>query len=324
MAFRAISRRRWVTLFAGTLLPACGLCGCFDTTDVASPKPKPPQGPTTSLEYPGGVQTPDIPVAGQNEVDLVEQMTFHRTMYARLLGVMASYYAEQGYPHKAAWAQTELNGLRRVKTYRYIMDAEVPKTDLKPTTSISEADKLFEDGMKLLFKGGRGFPDFYNQATMRQALVKFKELIDKYPNSDKIAEAAYYIAEIHKEYEKEHDNDLAIEWYKRAIQWDPNTPHPCRFRIATTYDYRLHERELALYWYQKTIDEEAKFDSMGGDFTLNLKYAKKRIAELTPEEHLRAPGDTVADGRPTPSGSPPPAPAPGTEEPAPAAPGTKQ
>jgi len=201
----------------------------------------------------------------------------------------------------------------------YIMDAEVPKADLRPTTNIAEADKLYEDGMKLLYKGGRGFPCFYNQSTMRLAMTKFKELVWKYPTSDKIDDAAYYIGEIHKEYEKEYDNSLAIEWYKRAIEWDPNTPHPCRFRIATTYDYRRHEREQALYWYQRVLDEESKFTSHDDvDFAGNTRYARKRILELTPEEHLRSPAAPTPDGRPAPGGMP--APVPPAEEPAPAPP----
>src|SRR5690606_33263101 len=133
--------------------------------------------------------------------------------------------------------------------------------------------------------------------TMRQALARFKELIERYPTSDKIDDAAYYIGEIHKEYEKERDNTLALEWYKRAIQWDPNTPHPCRFRIATTYDYRLHERENALYWYQKVLEEESHFTMADDpDFALNTRYAQARIKELTPEEHLRSPGEVVTGG----------------------------
>lgn len=310
MALPVNLRTRLAALLAGPLMLIFGMAGCIDTSGMTRPNTKPPPGPTGSLEHPSGVAAPNIPVAGRNEVDLVEEMTFHRAAYARYLETLVRYYTEQGYPEKAAWAQTELNGLRRVKTYRYIMDAEVPRSDLKPTTSISEADKLYDEGIKLLYKGGHGVPDFYNQDTTRLALKKFKELIDNYPDSTRIADAAFYIGEIYKEYEKEQDNTLAIEWYKRAIQWDPNVKHPCRFRIATTYDYRLHERELALYWYQKTIDEEAKYDGLGGEFTLNLKYSKARIAELTPEEHLHSPGDAVADGRPAPVDSPPPAPSP--------------
>jgi len=261
-------------------------------------KPEPQEVPNP-LEYPPGIEIPDIPLDNVGEVDLVENMALHRDAYTRFLTALTKFYSEQGFPEKAACAQTELNGLRQVKTYKYILEAEVPRADLKPLESIAEADRLYEQGLKILRKGGRGFPCFYNQTTMRQALVKFKALIENYPTSDKIDDAAYYIAEIHKEYEKEKDNTLAIEWYKRAIQWDPNTPHPCRFRIATTYDYRLHERENALYWYQRVLDEESKFTARDHiDFAGNTAYARKRIRELTPEEHLYAPGEAPMEGHP--------------------------
>lgn len=300
-----------------TIVPTFGSSPPIVVTQVADREEPPPQEPPPSLEHPAGVETPDIPLENMGEADLVENMAFHRNMYHRFLNALTTYYSENGFPEKAAWAQTELNGLRRVKTYKYIMDAEVPRADLKPLESIAEADRLYRQGLELLRKGGRGFPCFYNQATMRQARSRFKALIDNYPTSDKIDDAAYYIGEIYKEYEKEQDNIIAIEWYKRAIQWDPNTPHPCRFRIATTYDYRLHERENALYWYQRVLDEESRFTARDHiDFAGNTRYARARIRELTPEEHLRAPGEVIGNGPPAPAPGPEPdsasvAPAPG-------------
>lgn len=286
---------------------AASLVGC--NTDKPNQGPgRTSEGLVSSLENPEGVHVPDIEVANRGEVDLVEEMTQHRAQYARLLKALATYYTENGYPQKATWAATELEGLRRVKTYRYLMDAEVPRADLRPTTSVSEADRLYEEGRKLMQKGGHGLAVFYSQSKMREALRKFKELVDNYPTSDKIDDAAYFIGEIYKEYEEEKDNDLALWWYQRAIEWDPQTPHPCRFRIATTYDYRLHERDKALYWYQQTLEHESRFTSNDDpDFTANADFTAKRIRELTPKEHLRAPGDSVAEVRPSPSNSPAPA-----------------
>ncbi|GMV95671.1 MAG: hypothetical protein AMXMBFR83_00420 [Phycisphaerae bacterium] len=306
-------RRATVVLLsaAASIGMSAGLFGC-KTDKPEESMVRGPEGPTASLENPEGVKLPDVDVTGQTEVDLVEQLTEHRAQYARLLRLLVAYYTENGHPDKAAWAATELEGLRRVKTYRYLKDAEVPRADLKPTTSISEADRLYEQAKALMKKAGHGTIIFYNQAKMREALGLFKELVDKYPNSDKIDDAAYYIGEIYKEYEEEKDNELAIWWYQRAIEWDPNTPHPCRFRIATTYDYRLHEREKALYWYQQTLQHESRFTERDDpDFALNTKYATARIRELTPEEHLRSPGDSVAQVRPAPQ----PSPAPGPTEP---------
>jgi len=277
----------WILMLGVTL--AAGLIAGCKTDEIANPTRKPAPGPTTSLENPAGIPTPDIPLADRSEVDLVEEMILHRTMYARYLKALVQYYSEHGNDEKATWARTELNDLRRVKPYSYIKDAEIPSKELRPSTSISEADKLYQEGLDLMKKGGHGVPALYNQETMKQALAKFKELIDRYPDSDKIDDAAFFIAEIHKEYFEEKDNTIALEWYKRAIEWNPKTPYPVRFQIAVLYDHRLHEREESLKWYNRVLTEEPDIEKT------NTEYAKERIRYLTSEKTRNAPGDTVTE-----------------------------
>jgi tetratricopeptide (TPR) repeat protein len=247
--------------------------------------------PLTSLDNPAGIDLPNIPVADRTEVDLVEDMMIHRAMYARYLRVLVNYYVEHGLEYKANWARNELYDLARVKPYRYVLDAEVPIVELRPAESISDADKLYEEGLALMKKGGHGVPVFYNQETMKLALSKFKQLVDNYPNSDKIDDAAFYIAEIHKEYFEEKDNVLALQWYQRAVDWNPDLPHPARFQMAVVYDYRLKDHEKALEMYQAVLDHE-QFNKS------NVVWAKARINDLTAEKTRRAAGDTVADVMP--------------------------
>jgi tetratricopeptide (TPR) repeat protein len=249
------------------------IAGC-PTDSMSEPSRDPAQGPTTSLEYPSGVDVPEIQVEGRTELDIVEELIRHRTMYARLLRTLATYYTEHGYPEKATWAQSELNDLKRVKPYRYIEDSITPVATLKPEQSIPQANALFDEGVALMKRGGHGVPALYNEETMKLALSKFKELVDEYPTSDKIAEAAYWIAVIHKEYMQEKDNTIAIKWYQRAVDWDPNLQKPARFDMAAVYDFRLKDREQAVYWYQQAIEHE--------DFNAsNVFFAKRRIRELT-------------------------------------------
>lgn len=277
-----------------------GSAGCT-TDNMAGPQRTEPIGPTTSLENPSGIELPAIPVADRTEVDLVEEMMMHRAMYARLLNVLARYYSEHGYENKANWARSELRDLRSIKPYRYITDAEAPDTRLKPMESIAEADRLFQEGRDLLLKGGHHVPIFYNQATMNQALSKFRELVEQYPTSDKVAQAAYYIAEIHKEYNQEKDNIIAIEWYQRAVEWDPNLNHPAWSHAAHVLDFRMHEREKALEWYQKVLVHEK--DKTGHQFAGNIKFANERIKQLTPERTRRSPAESTTAIRPEPTGS---------------------
>ncbi len=262
--------------------------------------------PVVSLDSPPGVDIPPIPVADRSEVDLVEELILHRNMYARFLNALGSYYMEKGPEYKVNWVREEQRQLRRVKPYPYIMEASVPPPDLRPTDSIAEADKLYQDALALMKKAGHGVPIWYHAGTMKLALAKLKELVDKYPTSDKIDDAAFYIGEIHKEYGLgesglELDNELALKWYQRAIDWDPKTPHPVRFQMAVVLDYRLHERERALAMYQRVLSEEKELNES------NTHWANVRIGQLTREKTRHAPGDTVTEEEREPTPVPMPA-----------------
>jgi tetratricopeptide (TPR) repeat protein len=122
-------------------------------------------------------------------------------------------------------------------------------------------------------EGGHGIPILYRQDKMREALQVFKDLINEYPNSDKIDDAAFQCGEIHKEY-FQNDEWIAVQWYERAHEWDPETPHPALFGAAVLYDYRLHDRARALELYQLVLEKESQFES-------NANFAVRRIQELT-------------------------------------------
>ena len=136
-----------------------------------------------------------IPLADATEVDLVEEMARHRQSYEQYLRALISYYNESGYRDKAVWAERELKDLRMVKKYRYLVDAEIPGPSLEPRDSIAEADSLYEDGLNYMKQGGHGVPLLYDSKKMKLALEKFNELIQKFPTSDKIDDAAFYAGE---------------------------------------------------------------------------------------------------------------------------------
>lgn len=296
MNFRKRMCGRSGCMLSGVILLTVALVGCQSEKTV-SPEREVAEAPVSSIENPPGIDLPPIRIADRTEVDLVEEMMLHRAMYARLLRALTTYYSERGFHEKAVWAQNELNDLRRVKPYRYILDAEAPSVSLRPTDSIAEADRLYDEAMTLMRRGGHGVPALYNQETMKLALAKFKQLVEQYPTSDKIDDAAFYIAEIHKEYFEEMDNTIAAVWYKRALEWNPDTTHPVRFQLAVLYDYRLHERAEALHWYNRVLEEESDVRRS------NTAFARARIRQLTDEETRLAPGEAVTTTTP-----PPPAP----------------
>lgn len=253
------------------------LTGC--NVDPMMPKAKAPRGPVVSISETTGARAPadtGLTVVGQTEVDLVEKMVEHRTAYLRSLEDLRDYYREHGYLTKEGWAEHELTGLKKVQTFRYVMDAEIPAQKLRPSDSIPEADAMFNQGKDLMRKGGHGgLPGLYREKPMIEAVAVFRELIEKYPSSDKIDDAAFWLGEIHKEYLKDQEQ-IAVKWYERAMEWDPATPHPVRFEAAVVYDYRLHDRDRALELYRSVLAEET------GSRT-NVDFATRRIEQLTKE-----------------------------------------
>jgi len=246
--------------------------------DPAFAERRPPKGPIASPSDPTGTglaPNAKLAVIERQEVDLVENVLAHRTQYHQGLEELRDYYREHGYAAKQSWADFELGGLRKVKAFRYLIDAEIPSDQLRPTDQVPEADALYERGRKLLRKGGSGVPILYREKTMIEAADVFQKLVERYPNSDKIDDAAFFLGEIHKEY-LPNQEPIAVKWYERAWTWDPQTPHPARFQAAVVYDYRLHDRDRALELYQSVLKSET------AELT-NVRFATRRIRQLTTE-----------------------------------------
>jgi hypothetical protein len=259
--------------------------GC--NVDPLCPKGSRPNGPAVSItEAAGQARAPeaDISVVDQSEVDLVETVAAHRSAYVQTLETLRNYYRDHGYITKQSWADFELAGLHKVQTFRYVMDAEISSDELRPTDSIPEADALYQRGTELMKKGGHGVPVFYRESPMVQAVGVFHELIEKYPTSDKIDDAAFQLGQIHKEYLQDQE-PIAVKWYERAWTWDPNTPHEPRFQAAVIYDYRLHDRDRALELYQLVLKDETPEQSSVNKLArrTNVDFATRRIGELTRE-----------------------------------------
>lgn len=225
--------------------------------------------------------TMSAPVQAE-EVDLVEAVAHHRTAYAAALQRLRDYYEVNGSVTKMSWAEFEIDGLQEVMPFKYLMDAEIAPSGLRPVAKISEADRLYRRGDQLMRRGGRGFPALFRQDMMVRAAAAFRKLIEQYPTSDKIDDAAFWLGEIHKEYLPNQES-LAVKWYERSWTWDPITPHPARFQAATVYDYRLHDRDRALELYQQVVDSETAIGS-------NVRFAMRRIHELSQDQTAWASG----------------------------------
>jgi len=259
-----ITRAAAAIALAGLAASGCNVDGRWTRTGG-------PSGPVTLVRATG--QGVDMSVVPTQEVDLVENVLSHRQAYRAGLEELLAHYRAQGCAEKVAWAQYELQGVDLVKQFRYLLDSEVPSGSLHPTDRIAEADANYAKGLELMRKGGHGVPIIYREDRMLEAAEVFRQLIENYPTSDKIDDAAFYLGEIHKEYLPNQD-PIAVNWYERAWTWDPNTPHPARFQAAVVYQYRLHDRDRALELYRQVVEHET-------DNLSNVRFATRQIEELT-------------------------------------------
>ncbi|NQT00912.1 MAG: hypothetical protein HQ580_02705 [Planctomycetes bacterium] len=226
--------------------------------------------PGRSTTAVGTVGSVNLSQAG--ETDIVEQIAINRRAYQQGLELLIRYYTKTGNNMKLKWANEELMSLDSIPQYKYIIEAEILDSNLRASTSIPEADDLFEDALKLeqeasVFIIGK------NHDKLRAALDKYDRLIRSYPTSDKIDDAAFKAGEI---YEYFRDYSIALLYYKRAYQWDSETPHPARFRSARILDRRLHRNADALKLYREALKTEGKY----GKRRLWKEYAEERIKAL--------------------------------------------
>ena len=213
-----------------------------------------------------------INIADTSEVDIVEQMAVNRQAYRQGLELLAGYYTRTGNNMKLEWAKKELAALNTMPKYNYIIEANVASADLRVSASIPDADDLYYDAQQLDKEAG-ALPVLKNENQLRLALEKYNELIKRYPSSDKIDDAAYRAGEI---YEYFKDYSIALLYYKRAYQWDPDTIYPTRFRAARVLDKNLHRNDEALQLYQQAVKTEGQFEK----YREWKEYAERRIREL--------------------------------------------
>jgi tetratricopeptide (TPR) repeat protein len=205
-----------------------------------------------------------------SESDIIEQVVINRQAYQRYIAVLIAHYESTGNNMKLGWAKDELKGLKQVPQYNYIIEAIIAGPNLKAGRSIAEAELIYMEALRLE-KQAKKYVVLTNEEMLRLALDKYNQLIKKYPTSDRIDDAAFKAGGI---YEYFKDYTIALLYYQRAYQWDPDTIHPARFKAAYILDKRLHRRAEALELYQQVVEKEGRHKKW-------KEYAEKRIRKLT-------------------------------------------
>jgi tetratricopeptide (TPR) repeat protein len=231
------------------------LTGCYE----------PDSGKSQLLPSPAKI----VSVVDASEADIVENVAASRLAYQQYLESLIAHYRKVGDNMKLRWAQDELKELNKIPQYNYIIEASVAGSDLKARDSISAANHLYGEGCDLEKVGRK--PIAVDDNFMRLALDRYVQLMRQYPTSDKIDDAAFRAGGICEHFK---DYTIALMYYQRTYQWNPDTVYPARFKAAYILDTHLSRREEALELYQLALKKE----NLGKELTA---FAKNRVDELT-------------------------------------------
>jgi hypothetical protein len=209
------------------------------------------------------------PAPAANDGPLVEKVIAARKEYQASLVALYQQYEKGGDKEKAKWVEEELKAFHLTNKPSYRLDiADVPPPTLEAKANIKEANDLLIEATKYIDKG-TGTDYVLNQ---RRCEVLLREVLEKYPTSDKIADVAYKLGDLYegrafKQYAR------SAAYFERSYQWQKGTSTDARMRAAYIYDKLLNERTKAIELYREQIAHDTDEQ--------RIKLAEKRLAELT-------------------------------------------
>jgi tetratricopeptide (TPR) repeat protein len=257
-----MAKRFFIVAFIFSLLM---LVGCTEPDSGVSRVMPPRTSPMLGTGRP-------VNLTEAGEIDIVEKVATSRQAYREGLERLVRYYTKTGNNEKLDWASKEMKALNVMPQYDYIVPVVTPKV-YRATTSIPDADLIYEDARLQKNQAEKYSLALVNKDLYRMALRKFDDLIKKYPSSDKIDDSAYMAGAI-SEYFK--DYSIALDYYQCAYTWDPDTPHPARFKAARILDKYMHRNAEALALYIKAVEIEGRY----GKYRELKNNAEERIEDL--------------------------------------------
>lgn len=236
-------------------LPAVLLTICFGIAMMASA-----QMPPAVPKQPGKSPTSDI--------ELVEKLNATRKQYQATLEQLRLHYIASGDLERAKWCEDELKQYHRLVKYAYRLDIDVPVPTLQAKQNIPEANELYREALKYKDKGfGTDYTD--NQ---RRVEILLQRLLDRYPESDKIGEAAYQLGDVYEKYRPSPQYLRAAVYFERSFQWNKTGHTDARLRAARLYDKHISDREKAKALYKEILTHDTDNN--------RIQEARRRLEEL--------------------------------------------
>ena len=219
----------------------------------------------------GKILPPDRATLGEaDRALLVEYVVAARGTYLKAMdGLLALYQGAQDRPGVER-VQGVLDAFNPIRTYMYFLSVEIPAENLRAEEEIPAATGLFDKALRTYDDSKKPWVVGNARRTAHvHAIRDFREVIAKYPKSNKISRCAFFIAELYRTYE---EYERSVVWYDRAWQWDPRTPDPVRYNAALLYDFKLKNAKKALKYYELALKHDRNRD--------NVNYARERIKVL--------------------------------------------
>ena len=138
-----------------------------------------------------------------------------RKEYENSLKALYEHYHRVGDKQRSLWIEKELMGFHLQWKPSYNLDVkDVPPPNLEAKVNVREANELYRAALE--YKG-KGFGEDY-VLNQRRAEIYLREILEKYPNSDKIADVAYQLGDIY-ESRAFRQYDRAAKYFERSFQW---------------------------------------------------------------------------------------------------------
>lgn len=197
------------------------------------------------------------------EEQLIHAVTVSRTNYRKTLDDLKQYYQETGNQLRLQKTRRELDALDKVPQPIYTDEGIGNVKAVTALRDIEDANILFKDA--LMYKKA------FSKENRVTAIKRLEKLMSVYPDSDKVGDAAFEIAEIYAG-GYFYDYESAAKYYIKSYQLNPYIEHPVLLKAAELYDKMIadHERAKAIYRQAALYSPDAK----------SRKKAQKRLSVL--------------------------------------------
>src|SRR3990172_7382198 len=151
------------------------------------------------------------------EEQLIHAVTISRKNYRDVLDELRQYYQATGNQLRLQKTRRELDALDKVPQPLYTNEGIGPVRSEVTLQDIEDANILFKDAMM--------YKKSFSKKNRITAIKRLEKLIDTYPDSDKVGDAAFEIAEIYAG-GYFHDYESAAKYYVKNYHFNPSVKQP--------------------------------------------------------------------------------------------------